>query len=63
MDATFYKKGELKRDMSDMSDPFVEESMGLFSDLTETDKQKVYFIHFNHTNMLLIKGSTAQKKF
>jgi len=62
LDATFYKNGELKRDMSEIPHPFVEESMELFSDLTETDKQKVHFIHFNHTNPLLIEGSTAQKE-
>ncbi len=62
MDATFYKNGELKRDMSEIPHPFVEESMELFSNLSETDKQKVHFIHFNHTNLLLIKGSTAQKE-
>ena len=62
LDATFYKNGELKRDMSEIPHPFVEESMELFSNLSETDKQKVHFIHFNHTNPLLIKGSTAQKK-
>ena len=62
MDATFYKNGELKRDMSEIPHPFVEESMELFSDLTETDRQKVHFIHFNHTNPLLIKGSAAQKE-
>ena len=62
LDATFYKNGELKRDMSEIPHPFVEESMELFSELTEKDKQKVYFIHFNHTNPLLNKGSTAQKK-
>jgi pyrroloquinoline quinone biosynthesis protein B len=62
LDATFYKNGELKRDMSEIPHPFVEESMELFSDLTETDKQKVHFIHFNHTNPLLIEKSTAQKE-
>jgi pyrroloquinoline quinone biosynthesis protein B len=62
LDATFYKNGELKRDISEIPHPFVKESMGLFSDLTETDKQKVHFIHFNHTNPLLIEGSTAQKE-
>ena len=36
--------------------------MDLFSELPEKDKQKVYFIHFNHTNPLLIEGSTAQKE-
>ena len=62
LDATFYKNGELKRDMSEIPHPFVEESMGLFSNLSKTDKQKVHFIHFNHTNPLLIENSTAQKE-
>ena len=62
LDATFYKNGELKRDMSEIPHPFAEESMALFSILSDTDKQKVHFIHFNHTNPLLIEGSTAQKE-
>jgi pyrroloquinoline quinone biosynthesis protein B len=62
LDATFYKNGELKRDMSEIPHPFVEESMELFSELSDADKQKVHFIHFNHTNPLLIEGSTAQKE-
>ena len=62
LDATFFKNGELKRDMSEIPHPFAEESMELFSELTEKDKQKVHFIHFNHTNALLIEGSTAQKE-
>ena len=62
MDATFYKNGELKRDMSEIPHPFVEESMSLFSTLSDTDKQKVHFIHFNHTNPLIIDGSTAQEE-
>ena len=62
LDATFYKNGELKRDMSEIPHPFVEESMELFSNLSQTDKQKVHFIHFNHTNPLLIEGSASQKE-
>jgi pyrroloquinoline quinone biosynthesis protein B len=62
LDATFYKNGELKRDMSEIPHPFAEESMSLFSTLSDADKQKVHFIHFNHTNPLLIEGSTAQKE-
>jgi len=62
LDATFYKNGELKRDMSEIPHPFVEESMELFSALSDAEKQKVHFIHFNHTNPLLIEGSTAQKE-
>ena len=62
LDATFYKNGELKRDMSEIPHPFVEESMDLFSKLSDANKQKVHFIHFNHTNPLLIEGSAAQKE-
>ena len=57
-----YKNGELKRDMSEIPHPFVEESMSLFSSLSKKDKQKIYFIHFNHTNPLLLEGSMAQKE-
>ena len=62
LDATFYKNGELKRDMSEIPHPFAEESMALFSTLSDADKQKVHFIHFNHTNPLIIDGSTAQEE-
>lgn len=61
LDATFYKNGEINRDMSEVPHPFVEESMELFQDLPQKDKSKVYFIHFNHTNPLLIDKSAAQK--
>lgn len=62
LDATFFKNGEIERDMNEVPHPYVEESMRLFEDLSDQDKQKVYFIHFNHTNPLLIDGSDAQKK-
>ncbi len=62
LDATFYKNGELKRDMSEVPHPFVEESMTLFSELSKIDKKKVFFIHLNHTNPLLKEGSQAQKE-
>ena len=62
LDGTFYKNGELNRDMSEIPHPFIEESMGLLSTLSMKDKRKVNFIHFNHTNPLLIEGSLAQKE-
>ena len=62
LDGTFYKNGELNRDMSEIPHPFIEESMGLLSTLSTKDKSKVNFIHFNHTNPLLIDGSLAQKE-
>ncbi len=62
LDATFYANGEIpNRDMSEIPHPFVEESMKLFSSMSKKDKAKVIFIHFNHSNPLLQKGSDAQK--
>ena len=62
LDATFFKDGEINRDMSEVPHPFVEESIALFENLSPKDKKKVVFIHFNHTNPLLIEDSEAQKK-
>lgn len=62
LDATFYQNGEIpNRDMSEIPHPFVEESMALFKELSQIDKNKVIFIHFNHSNPLLQKNSKAQK--
>ena len=62
IDGTFYKDGEIDRDMSEIPHPFVEESINLFSKLDDSEKNKIYFIHFNHTNPLLIENSWAQKE-
>ena len=58
LDATFYGNGEIPgRDMSEFPHPFVEESMALFDSLTDAEKNRVIFIHMNHTNPLLRDGS------
>jgi pyrroloquinoline quinone biosynthesis protein B len=55
LDATFFDSDELPgRDISEIPHPFVEESIDLFQNLTAEEKQKVYFIHFNHTNPLIL---------
>ena len=60
VDATFFDENELPgRNMSDIPHPFVVESMELFEGLSETDKNKVIFIHLNHSNPLLDSGSAA----
>lgn len=54
IDGTFYKNGEIPgRDMSQIPHPFVEESMLFLKDLPASDKKKIHFIHFNHTNPLV----------
>ena len=59
IDATFFGDGELPgRDMSKIPHPLVTESMELLKDLSDEQKQRVWFIHFNHTNPLLDKHSS-----
>lgn len=61
LDASFFADGELRgRDMSVIKHPFVSESMELFEDLTDEEKSRVIFIHLNHSNPLLIDGSTER---
>ncbi len=63
VDATFFDENELPgRNMSDIPHPFVVESMELFEDLSETDKNKVIFIHLNHSNPLLDRESAAYQQ-
>lgn len=57
LDATFYDSSELPgRNMSDIPHPYVEESIDLFEDLPASEKSKVMFIHFNHTNPLILNS-------
>ena len=54
IDATFYADGELPgRDMSKIPHPFVSETMTILKNIRQTEKNKVWFIHMNHTNPLL----------
>lgn len=63
LDATFYDVEEINnRAISEIPHPFVVESFDTFAGLSAQDKNKVYFIHFNHTNPLLIEGSQAQQE-
>ncbi len=50
LDASFFRDGELKRDMSKIPHPFTSETTTLFENETVETKNKIYFIHFNHTN-------------
>ena len=62
LDATFYSGDEINaRDISEIPHPFIEESMTLFKDLPASEKQKIHFIHFNHTNPVLDSNSEASK--
>ena len=63
IDATFYADGELPgRDMSVIQHPFVTESMETFKHLSMQQRNKIWFIHLNHTNPLLNLNSEESKK-
>ena len=53
LDGTFYADGEISRPMSEVPHPFVVETIELLKALPATDRAKVHFIHFNHSNPLV----------
>ncbi|MFM2138064.1 MAG: hypothetical protein RJA57_371 [Bacteroidota bacterium] len=60
LDGTFFRNGELRgRDMKEVPHPFIEETMALFSNAPDSLRQRVHFIHLNHTNPLLREGPSA----
>ncbi len=61
LDATFFKNGEIDRPMSEIPHPFIEETVALFQKETKAVKNKVIFIHFNHTNPALQPNAKEKK--
>jgi pyrroloquinoline quinone biosynthesis protein B len=62
LDATFFADGELVgRDISKIPHPFVSETMDTLKELSTQDRNKVWFIHLNHTNPLLDRNSKQSK--
>ncbi len=53
IDGTFYNGSELNRDMSEIPHPSIEETLQLFSNQPIVERNKIYFIHINHTNPIL----------
>ena len=61
IDATFFDMNELAdRDMSEVPHPFMTETSELFKNQPIEEKNKIYFIHFNHTNPILNVKSAAK---
>ena len=62
LDATFYDSKEVNyRDVSEIPHPFVVESLELFDTIKLKEKNKIFFIHLNHTNPLLNDNSEEYK--
>ena len=64
LDGTFFNEKEIGgcRDVKEIPHPFVEDSVRFFEKFEEEDKQKINFIHFNHTNGCLKQESTETKE-
>jgi len=63
IDATFYDGGEINnREISEIPHPFVIETMDLFKDQSRAIRNKIHFIHLNHTNPLLDPDSEQTKE-
>ena len=61
IDATFYDSKEINRDIREIPHPLVTETLDLLSGLSTENRNKVYFIHMNHTNMMLDPDSELSK--
>ena len=62
IDGTFYSATEVgNRNIAEIPHPLVQESMQLFDSLPDKEKDKIVFIHFNHTNPLLNEQSEEAK--
>ncbi|KQB99054.1 pyrroloquinoline quinone biosynthesis protein PqqB [Pedobacter sp. Hv1] len=62
LDATFYTNTELgNRAIAEVPHPLVTETEALLAKEDLKTRQKVYFIHFNHTNPLLWKPETQKE--
>ena len=63
LDGTFFAADELPgRDISEIPHPFIVESIQRFSALADEQRAKVHFIHLNHTNPALRRGTAARKQ-
>ena len=50
VDASFFRDGEINRDMSKIPHPFTTQTTTLFENEDMKTKNKIHFIHFNHSN-------------
>ena len=62
IDATFFDESELNyRPIEEIPHPLVKETISLLQPLSKKLKNKVFFIHMNHTNPMLDRKSEATK--
>ena len=63
IDATFWDDNELAgRDMSEIPHPRVAQTMDMLEHLSRSERAKVHFIHYNHTNPIRDPDSAESKQ-
>jgi pyrroloquinoline quinone biosynthesis protein B len=62
LDGTFYADGEVGRPMAEIPHPFISESAERFASLPDSERSKIRFVHFNHTNPALRDDSDAARE-
>lgn len=63
IDGTFWVDNELSgRDMSEIPHPRVTQTMDLLQGLPASERAKVHFIHYNHTNPIRDPGSSESRE-
>lgn len=63
LDGTFFSNGELPgRDMSEIPHPFISETMSRMAVMPLKQRQKVQFIHLNHSNPAIRPDSAARRQ-
>lgn len=63
IDGTFYADGEIPgRAMDEIPHPFIAESMARLGNLLPTERAKILFTHFNHTNPVSDEASAAARE-
>ena len=62
IDGTFFNQKELPgRDMSLVPHPFIQKSIQQFSALPISERSKIHFIHFNHSNPMIWDSNSRNK--
>jgi len=63
VDGTFFGDGELpNRPMDQIPHPYIVETMDRFESAPQSERAKIHFIHFNHTNPVHNPNSDATKQ-
>lgn len=61
LDGTFLANGEIPgRDMSGFPHPFISHSLERFAPLPPEERDKIHFIHLNHSNRALFSGDAVR---